>query len=97
MAAIREEMGFSGTAQEFGEKVINAPEMRFKNDSEILVHGRDIAKRIDPELTRLFLRLPRMTYGVRAIPADRAKTASPYYEGPGSGWLPCRQPLPAHE
>ena len=26
--------------------------------------------------------LPRMPYGVRAIPADRAGTAAPYYEGP---------------
>ncbi len=82
MAAIRKELGFTGTADEFTEKVLNAPEMRFKTEQEILAHGRDIAKRIDPELPRLFRVLPRMPYGVRAIPADRARTAAPYYEGP---------------
>jgi prolyl oligopeptidase len=82
MAAIRKEMNFTGTPDEFTEKVLNAPEMRFKSEAEILAHGRDIAKRIDPELPRLFRKLPRMPYGVRAIPADRAKTAAPYYEGP---------------
>jgi uncharacterized protein (DUF885 family) len=82
MAAIRKEMGFHGTAEEFTEKVLNAPEMRFKTEEEILVHGRNIAKRLDPELPRLFKKLPRMTYGVKAIPADRARTAAPYYERP---------------
>jgi uncharacterized protein (DUF885 family) len=82
MAAIRKEMGFTGTADEFNDKVLNAPEMRFKTEAEIVAHGREIAKRIDPELPRLFKTLPRMTYGVRAIPADRARTAAPYYEPP---------------
>lgn len=82
MAAIRKEVGFKGTDQEFNDKVLNAPEMRFKSEQEILMHGRDIAKRIDPELPRLFRVLPRMPYGVRAIPADRARSAAPYYEGP---------------
>jgi prolyl oligopeptidase len=59
-----------------------APEFVFKTEADIVTHGRDIAKRIDPELPRLFKVLPRMPYGVRAIPADRARTAAPYYEGP---------------
>src|SRR5690606_40615682 len=33
-------------------------------------------------LFRSFKKLPRMTYGVKAIPADRARTAAPYYERP---------------
>lgn len=82
MAAIRKELNFSGTAQEFSDQVLNAPRFHFHSEEEILVHGRDIAKRIDPELPHLFKKLPRMTYGVAAIPADRARTAAPYYEGP---------------
>lgn len=82
MAAIRKELSFNGTHEEFVEKVLNAPERRFKTEPEILAHGRDIAKRIDPELARLFKKLPRMPYGVRPIPADRARTAAPYYQGP---------------
>jgi uncharacterized protein (DUF885 family) len=82
MAAIREELGFSGTAEQFVEKVLDAPEMRFKNEDEILSHGRQMAKQIDPELPRLFLRLPRMPYGVRAMPIDRARTAAAAYYTP---------------
>jgi prolyl oligopeptidase len=61
---------------------LNAPRFRFHSEAEILMHGRDIAKRIDPELPRLFKVLPRMTYGVAAIPPDRARTSSEYYEEP---------------
>lgn len=82
MAAIRKELGFNGTPAEFAEKVLNAPEFRFKSEQEILAHGREIAKRIDPELPRLFRKLPRMPYGVKAIPPDRASSAAPYYQGP---------------
>jgi len=82
MAAIRKELNFTGSIQEFSDQVLNAPRFMFHSEAEILAHGRDIAKRIDPELPHLFKVLPRMTYGVAAIPADRARTAAPYYEGP---------------
>jgi uncharacterized protein (DUF885 family) len=82
MAAIRSELKFSGTAAEFVEKVLDAPEMRFKTGDEILRHARDISKRIDPELPRLFKVLPRMPYGVRAIPEERARTEAPHYQPP---------------
>jgi uncharacterized protein (DUF885 family) len=82
MAAIRSELKFEGTPEEFVEKVLDAPEMRFKTGDEILRHARDISKRIDPELPRLFKVLPRMPYGVRAIPEERARTAAPHYQAP---------------
>jgi len=82
MADIRRELGFSGTPAAFVDNVLQGTPMRFHTENEILVHGRDIAKRIDPELPRLFKKLPRITYGVKAIPPDRAQTAAPYYESP---------------
>jgi uncharacterized protein (DUF885 family) len=82
MAKIREQLKFTGTAEEFSDQVLNAPRFRFHSEAEILTHGRDIAKRIDPELIHLFKVLPRMTYGVAAIPPDRARTSSEYYEPP---------------
>ena len=82
MAAIRKELKFQGSGEEFVTKVLEAPEMMFKSEQEILAHGREIAKRIDPELPRLFKLFPRMPYGVKAIPPDRARTAAPYYEPP---------------
>jgi uncharacterized protein (DUF885 family) len=82
MAAIRAATGFTGTAEEFEAKVLSAPSMLFRSEEEILVHGRDIAKRIDPLLPKLFLKLPRMPYGVEAIPAAIARTAAPHYRAP---------------
>jgi uncharacterized protein (DUF885 family) len=82
MAKIRQQLNFTGTAEEFSDQVLNAARFRFHSEAEILMHGRDIAKRIDPELPRLFKVLPRMTYGVNPIPPDRARTSSEYYEQP---------------
>jgi uncharacterized protein (DUF885 family) len=82
MAKIRDELHFTGTPAEFSDQVLNAPRFRFHSEAEILAHGRDVAKRIDPELPRLFKTLPRTTYGVAAIPADRARNSSEYYEQP---------------
>jgi len=82
MAKIREQLHFTGTPEEFSDQVLNAPRFKFHSAEEILTHGRDIAKRIDPELPHLFKVLPRMTYGVAAIPPDRAASSSEYYEQP---------------
>jgi uncharacterized protein (DUF885 family) len=82
MLKIRQQLNFTRTAEEFSDQVLNAPRFHFHSEQEILTHGRDIAKRIDPELPRLFKVLPRMTYGVAAIPPDRASTSSEYYEEP---------------
>jgi uncharacterized protein (DUF885 family) len=82
MARIRGQLHFTGSPEEFSDQVLNAPRFMFHSAEEILEHGRDIAKRIDPELPRLFKVLPRMTYGVAAIPPDRAAMSSEYYEQP---------------
>jgi prolyl oligopeptidase len=82
MAKIREQLNFTGTAAEFTDQVLNAPRFHYHSEADILIHGRDVAKRIDPELPRLFKVLPRIPYGVAAIPADRARTSSEYYEPP---------------
>jgi len=82
MARIREQLHFTGTPAEFSDQVLNAARFRFHSAEEILVHGRDIAKRIDPQLPLLFKVLPRIPYGVAAIPPDRAATSSEYYEEP---------------
>jgi uncharacterized protein (DUF885 family) len=82
MAKIRAQLNFTGSAEEFSDQVLNAPRFRFHTEAEILAHGRDIAKRLDPQLPRLFKVLPRVPYGVAAIPPDRARTSSEYYEWP---------------
>ena len=57
--------------------------MRFKTEREILAHGRDIAKRIDPELPTSFQACSRACpTGSEPIPPDRARTAAPYMRPP---------------
>lgn len=60
------------------------PRFYFTSEAEMLAGYRDLCKRIDPELPRLFRTLPRNTYGVRAIPRFAAPTSPAAYCYPGS-------------
>lgn len=66
----------------------------YHTTAEDLLRGyREIAKRIDPEMARLFGRLPRLPYGVRELPRFLAPAAPTAYYYPGSlengvpGWF----------
>src|SRR4029078_7545537 len=59
---------------------------------DLLAGYRDIGKRVDPELTKLFAQLPRTPYGVRPIPTFAGEGASEYYsqgsaDGSRPGWF----------
>ena len=59
------------------------PRFYHTSDEELLDEFRVICKEIDPELPRLFGRLPRLPYGVRQIPPifGPASPAAYYYHG----------------
>ncbi len=85
--------GFTGSFAAFAQFLRTDPRF-FYADSESLVRGyRDIAKRIDPALIRLFGRLPRLPYGVTTIPSYTARSQTTAYYQPGSpdagrpGWF----------
>lgn len=73
--------GFTGDFPAFVTSLHANPRFYF-TDSASLVRGyRDIAKRIDPELQKLFGTLPRLQYGVSTVPAYAAPAqASAYYQ-----------------
>ena len=52
---------------------------------QVLPAFRDIAKRVDPELPKLFAELPRTPYGIREIPAYQGETAEHYTRGASDG------------
>jgi prolyl oligopeptidase len=92
MLAIAHETGFNGTLQEFEKKLDAMPEMHFRSKEEMLIYSRNVAKMIEPELPKLFRRIPLMLYGVRPIPPDReAATATnaqaPSPDGSTPGWF----------
>jgi uncharacterized protein (DUF885 family) len=76
--------GFHGSFDEFSKFVRSDPRFYYTNKDDLLTGYRDIAKRIDPELPRLFGKLPRLTYGVRAIPSYSEKSQPSAYYQPGS-------------
>jgi uncharacterized protein (DUF885 family) len=82
MEAVMRGTGFKGSFDEF-IRYLNTDRKFFHADEASLLAGyRDIAKRIDAELPRLFAELPRAPYGVRAMPAFRGPDSAEYYDGP---------------
>jgi uncharacterized protein (DUF885 family) len=76
--------GFKGDLSQFSQFLRTDPRFFYDNPEELLRGYRDICKRIDPELMRLFGQLPRLPYGVARVPeySEKAQTTA-YYE-PGT-------------
>ena len=92
IADVMKETGFSGSYAEFVNFTYHDPRFFFTKPEELLAAYRDIAKRVDPELTRLFLVLPRTPYGVRPIPAYQGANAAAFYtagaiDASSPGWF----------
>jgi uncharacterized protein (DUF885 family) len=83
MERVKAEAGFKGTLQEFFTYLRTDPKFFFTEKEELLRAYRDIAKRADPQLMKLFKTLPRTTYGVLPVPtyAEKSQTTAYYYPG----------------
>ncbi|MDQ1403328.1 MAG: hypothetical protein QOG03_1644 [Actinomycetota bacterium] len=79
-----DEIGFDGTFAEFCAFMRTDPQFFCTTADELLGRYRDISKRVDPELCRLFGRLPRLPYGVCAVPAYAEQSQTTAYYLPGS-------------
>jgi uncharacterized protein (DUF885 family) len=85
MDDVIKQTGFSGSIAEFVKMLRTDPRFAPLPTEEVLPAFRDIAKRVDPELPKLFAELPRLTYGIREIPAFRGQTAAHYTRGAADG------------
>lgn len=91
VARIRSEMedviaetGFEGTFAEFLEFLRTDPQFYAETEEELLMHAAWISKRADDAMPRFFNHLPRLPYGVRAVPATMAPTYTTGRYWPGN-------------
>jgi len=84
MESVREEVNFDGDLHAFFGFLRTEPQFYYDTSEELLSGYRDICKRADPELTKLFRKLPRQPYGVIPVPAYIEKSVTTAYYQPGS-------------
>jgi uncharacterized protein (DUF885 family) len=95
MDKIIQQSGFKGSFAEFCKFLRTDSKFYYKDADSLLRAYRDIAKRADPELAHLFGKLPRLPYGVKAVPAYAEESQTTAYYQPGSpqagrpGWYFC--------
>ncbi|HVS03590.1 MAG TPA: DUF885 domain-containing protein [Thermoanaerobaculia bacterium] len=81
MQGIMESTGFAGSLAEFFDFLRSDEQFYFDTPEELLAAYRDIAKRADPEMVKLFGTLPRLPYGVKAVPPEtEQQQTTAYYE-----------------
>src|SRR6185436_10680808 len=75
--------GFKGSFAEFLTFLRTDPRFFYDKPEDLVAGYRDVAKRADPQLVKLFGKLPRLPYGVRPIPAyaEKSQTTAYYDDG----------------
>jgi uncharacterized protein (DUF885 family) len=83
MERVRESARFDGDLDAFFHYLRTDPKFFFTEREALVTAYRDIAKRLDPELPKLFGKLPRLPYGVLPVPefAEQSQTTAYYYPG----------------
>lgn len=76
--------GFQGDFAAFTAFLRSEPQFYFTEKEDLLREYRNIAKRADAELPALFGVLPRLPYGVKAIPSYAEKSQTTAYYQPGA-------------
>ena len=92
IAAVMKQAGFAGSEADFADQLARDPKSWYSNADDLLAGYRDLAKRIDPMLTQLFLVLPRTPYGIRAAPGNPGASMRESYspgaaDGSTPGWV----------
>ncbi len=85
MQLIIDELEFEGSFSEFLHFLRTDPQFYYETPEELFNGYLIVSKRIDPELVKLFGKLPRMPYGLRPIPDNIAPdTTTAYYSQPAA-------------
>ena len=82
MQSTIKQTGFKGSFQDFLEFIRSDKRFYYDEEEELLDGYRSICKKIDPKLSALFGKLPRIPYGVKPIPPYQAPSSpTAYYHG----------------
>jgi prolyl oligopeptidase len=85
MESIIREVGFTGTFAEFLTMLRTDRRFYYESPVELMAAYRDVCKRIDPELPRLFKHLPSIPYDIQPIPELTAPdVTTAYYRPPAA-------------
>jgi uncharacterized protein (DUF885 family) len=76
MLAVKEQVGFKGDLDAFFKFLEEDPQFYFNNEDELLGAYRDVKRRIDALLPRLFSDFPKADYEIRAVEPFRAASAA---------------------
>ena len=94
MTRLAREAGAASVA-DYERQLRADPSMRFESRQAMLDAATDTLTRVQPVLSRLFLRLPRTRVGVRPIPPDQEAASASHYDagtpdGSRSAWFNLR-------
>ena len=85
MERIKQQVHFEGSLAEFFEHLRTAPQFHYTDPNDLMTAYQVFSKRVDPLLTRVFKKLPRIPFGIEAIPAHMAPdTTTAYYRPPAA-------------
>ena len=88
MEKVIEQLEFQGSFKDFLQFLREDKQFYYETSEELFEGYLAVSKRIDPELVKLFGKLPRTPYGLRAIPIESAPdTTTAYYMAPAPGGL----------
>jgi uncharacterized protein (DUF885 family) len=84
MDSVIASVGFRGSFADFVHFLRTDPQFFHPDSATLIQSTRELMKRVDPELIRVFGTLPRTPYGVVPVPAYAAKSQTTAYYEPGS-------------
>jgi uncharacterized protein (DUF885 family) len=85
MLAVKEQVGFKGDLDAFFKYLEEDPKFYFTSEDELLGAYRDVKRRIDALLPKLFSDFPKADYEIRAVePFRAASAAGASYQAPSA-------------